>query len=66
LYNKYHKFPENSLFVIDEASMIDVCLFNALLESIPENAFVYIMGDKNQLPSVECGSVFGDLLKKSH
>ena len=65
LYNKYHKFSENSLFVIDEASMIDVCLFNALLESIPEKAFVYIMGDKNQLPSVECGSVFGDLLKKS-
>ena len=64
LYNKYHQFPEKSLFVIDEASMIDVCLFNALLESIPENAFVYIMGDKNQLPSVECGSVFGDLLKK--
>ena len=44
--------------------MIDVCLFNALLESIPEKSFVYIMGDKNQLPSVECGSVFGDLLKK--
>ena len=64
LYNKYHQFTENSLFVIDEASMIDVCLFNSLLEAIPENAFVYIMGDKNQLPSVECGAVFGDLLSK--
>ena len=64
LYNKNHMFPENSLFIIDEASMIDACLFNALLESIPDNAMVYIMGDKNQLPSVECGAVFGDLLNK--
>ncbi len=64
LYNKYHQFEEKSLFVIDEASMIDVCLFNSLLEAIPEDAFIYIMGDKNQLPSVECGAVFGDLLTK--
>lgn len=64
VYNKYHQFNEKSLFVIDEASMIDVCLFNSLLEAIPKNAFVYIMGDKNQLPSVECGAVFGDLLVK--
>ena len=64
LYNKGHQFPRNSLFVIDESSMIDMCLFNALLESIHEDSMVYIMGDKNQLPSVECGAVFGDLLKK--
>ena len=61
-YNKNRRFPENSIFVIDEASMIDVCLFNALLQAIPTSAKVYIMGDKNQLPSVECGAVFGDLL----
>jgi len=64
LYNKKHQFPKNSIFVIDEASMIDICLFNALLEAIPDGAMVYIMGDKNQLPSVECGAVFGDLLIK--
>lgn len=63
-YNKNRRFPENSIFVIDEASMIDVCLFNALLQAIPTSAKVYIMGDKNQLPSVECGAVFGDLLTK--
>lgn len=63
-YNKNHKFNEKTLFVIDESSMIDACLFNALLEAIPDKALVYIMGDKNQLPSVECGAVFGDLLKK--
>ena len=63
-YNKNHMFSDNSLFVIDESSMIDVCLFNALLQAIPTSAKVYIMGDKNQLPSVECGAVFADLLKK--
>jgi len=63
-YNKNNQFEKNSLFVIDEASMIDVCIFNALLEAIPDEAFVYIMGDKDQLPSVDCGAVFGDLLNK--
>lgn len=63
LYNKNHQFPSNSVFIIDEASMIDISLFNFLLEAIPNDAFVYIMGDKNQLPSVECGAVFGELLK---
>ncbi len=64
VYNKNHQFSSNTLFVIDEASMIDACIFNALLEAIPDDAYVYIMGDKNQLPSVECGAVFGDLLVK--
>lgn len=64
LYNKKHMFSDNSLFVIDESSMIDVCLFNSLLQAIPTTAKIYIMGDKNQLPSVEVGAVFADLLKK--
>ena len=59
-----NKFPENSIFVIDEASMIDVCLFASLLEAIPDGARVFILGDKNQLPSVECGAVYGELLEK--
>lgn len=63
-YNKNHQFNKDSIFVIDEASMIDVCLFNCLLEAIPTGAKVYIMGDKNQLPSVDCGAVFGELLIK--
>ncbi len=63
LYNKYHPFNQDSIFVIDEASMIDICLFNSLLEAVPDNARIFIMGDKNQLPSVECGAVFGEFLK---
>ncbi len=59
-----NKFPQNSIFVIDEASMIDVCLFASLFEAIPDGARVFILGDKNQLPSVECGAVYGELLEK--
>lgn len=64
IYNKKNKFPEKSVFVIDEASMLDVCVFASLLEAIPDGARVFILGDKNQLPSVECGAVFADLLKE--
>ena len=62
-YNKNNQFPKNSIFIIDEASMIDICLFNSLLESIPDGSRVFILGDKDQLPSVEVGAVFGDLIK---
>lgn len=64
-YNKNHQFNKNSIFVIDEASMIDVNIFNALLDAIPTGARVFIMGDKNQLPSVESGAIFGALLKNA-
>ena len=61
-YNKEHQFAP-AIFVIDEASMIDICLFASLLDAIPEGSRIFIMGDKNQLPSVECGAVFAELLK---
>lgn len=60
--NKNRKFSDNSIFVIDEASMIDICLFSSLLEAIPDKAKVFILGDYNQLPSVENGAVFADLV----
>lgn len=63
-HNQNNQFKDASIFIIDEASMIDICLFDSLLSAIPDNAWVFMMGDKNQLPSVECGAVFGDLLKK--
>ena len=63
-YNKNNQFGKNSIFVIDEASMIDASLFHSLLQAIPDEARIFIMGDKNQLPSVDCGAVFGDLLVK--
>ena len=64
IYNKNHPFPSHSIFIIDESSMIDICLFASLLDAIPNDAKVYIMGDKNQLPSVEAGAVFAELLNQ--
>lgn len=63
-YNKNKRFNADSIFIIDEASMIDICLFSSLLSAINSNSRVFIMGDKNQLPSVESGAVFAELLKK--
>ena len=62
-YNKDNQFNEKSIFVIDEASMIDISLFNSLLSAIKRGSRIFILGDKNQLPSVEVGAVFSDLLK---
>ncbi len=47
--------------VIDEASMIDVELTARLLEAIPERCRVILLGDKDQLASVEAGAVLADL-----
>ena len=63
-YNAENQFDKKSIFVIDETSMIDIALFNSLLEAIPEGARVFILGDKNQLPSVQAGAVLGELLAK--
>lgn len=62
IYNHKKQFNSHSIFIIDEASMIDACLFDSLLEAIPTGARVFILGDKYQLPSVECGAVLADLL----
>lgn len=62
-YNAKNQFNANSIFVIDEASMIDIALFAAFLQAIPEGAKVFVLGDPYQLPSVEAGAVLGEILK---
>lgn len=61
-YNAGNQFDESSVFVIDEASMIDLELFARLLDAIPAAARVYLLGDKDQLPSVDAGAVLGDII----
>ena len=63
-YNAENRFDDKSIFVIDEASMIDISLFSSLLEAIPDKARLFILGDKDQLPSVQAGAVLGELLAK--
>lgn len=49
--------------VIDEASMIDGAMMAKLLNAIGDNTIFYLIGDKDQLASVEAGSVFGDICR---
>lgn len=48
--------------VIDEASMIDVRLFGALMSRVKVGTHLVLMGDRHQLPPVEAGSLFADLI----
>ena len=49
--------------VVDEASMIDLEMMAALLNALPDSTRLVLVGDKDQLASVEAGSVLGDLCK---
>lgn len=63
IYNSENRFPENSVFVVDESSMIDLTLFADFLQALPHSARVFLLGDAHQLPSVDAGAVLGDLLE---
>lgn len=51
-----------STVVVDEASMIDLALFAGLLDALRPTTRLVLLGDPDQLPSVEAGAVFGDLV----
>ena len=50
---------ECDLLVVDETSMVDVLLMQALLKAVPDDAALLIVGDIDQLPSVGPGSGSG-------
>src|SRR4029079_4458912 len=50
------------LLVVDEASMVDVMLMQALMKAVPGNAALLIVGDIDQLPSVGPGQVLADVI----
>jgi len=51
------------LVVVDECSMIDLFLFHRLLSLVPTDARLILIGDPQQLPSVDTGSVFEDICR---
>lgn len=53
------------LIIVDECSMVDAALFARLLSSIKEGVHLVLMGDADQLPAVEGGSFFADLIRAS-
>lgn len=61
----FHHQRDNPLpvdiLVIDEASMIDLALMSKLLDALPASARLILLGDKDQLASVEAGAVLGDI-----
>ena len=48
--------------IVDEASMVDLTLMAKLVAALPSQAQLVLVGDPNQLASVEAGSVLGDLI----
>lgn len=48
--------------IVDESSMLDVQLAKSLFSALPKNIRLILVGDKDQLPSVGPGKVFGDLV----
>ena len=50
------------IVVVDEASMIDLPLMAKLVEAVPDGARLVLLGDPDQLPSVEAGDVLSGIL----
>lgn len=61
-HNEKKRLPYDVL-IIDECSMVDGAMMAKLLNAVADNTKVYLLGDKDQLASVEAGSVFGDLCR---
>lgn len=50
------------ILIVDESSMVDVPLMASLLDAVPQGMSVVLVGDIDQLPSVGCGNVLGDII----
>jgi exodeoxyribonuclease V alpha subunit len=53
------------LVVVDEASMVDLPLMAKLVEAVGRDARLILLGDRDQLASVEAGAVLGDICGRS-
>jgi len=59
-YNANNPLPYH-VIIVDEASMVDLALMAKLVQAIPPSARWILVGDKDQLASIEVGTVLGDL-----
>jgi len=62
-YEPLDVYVDADLIVIDEASMIDLPLMTALFSAVRKGTRLLICGDPFQLPSIEAGSIFADLVE---
>ncbi|HCX87825.1 MAG TPA: exodeoxyribonuclease V subunit alpha [Gammaproteobacteria bacterium] len=51
------------LLILDEASMVDLSLMVSLFDALPPDARLILLGDRDQLSSVEAGAVLGDICR---
>ena len=58
-----HEPLDTDAVILDEASMVDVVLMQALLEALPGGCRLVLVGDPHQLPSVGPGNLLGDLIR---
>jgi exodeoxyribonuclease V alpha subunit len=61
LYNRDRPIPAE-LVILDEASMVDARMMSLLFDALSPTATLLLVGDKDQLPSVDAGAVFGDIV----
>ena len=66
----FRHHPGNPLMldvlVVDEASMVDLEMMAALLAALPEQARLILLGDKDQLASVEAGALLSELCQRAN
>ncbi len=60
-YNRYNRLPHD-VVVIDETSMLSLWLMARLVEAVRHDARLVLVGDPEQLASVEAGAVLGDVV----
>ena len=63
-HNRENPLPFE-LVVVDEASMVDLALMAKLVEAVGRDARLILLGDRDQLASVEAGAVLGDICDRS-
>lgn len=59
-HNESNPMPAD-VVLVDEASMVDLALMSKLLAAVPAQARLILLGDKDQLASVEAGSILADI-----
>lgn len=61
-YRNFQNPLDADVVIIDEMSMVDILLMNKLMQAIPTDATVILIGDTDQLPSVGAGNVLKHLI----
>ncbi|MEY8701693.1 AAA family ATPase, partial [Francisella philomiragia] len=64
-YNEQSKAPYD-VIIVDEASMLDMNIFIKLIRAVADNTKLILIGDTNQLPSVEAGSLLANFTYDSN